>query len=502
MITNRKLVLLCISLLACLYFFRNSRSEQKLNLLSYSLISELHLKNTASQGYQDTNTISFSTNDLNLIKDTVVKFVAKVKGGQKGEEIIIQSSHPNIAEINTSLLKNNPVLNGDTVAVNLKDYGRSVFTITVKKTPKLKASIPVYIGKSEFSRFDTIFNAQISSENSILSLDPMKEDGNFLKTTHRFYLKNRHLASLHAVWDWEIKNPEGGNSKIKHLREKNTIHDTIVDVFFTIGGKYTLIVKQSSNGSIVDSLDFYINLAEGLHGDIESGYLSNFLDKRDGELYKIDTVRNFVDNSWQEFAVMTEDLRYLPYVYPIKADPTYVGFICVLGNYDSYSVDYVKQDYELENKVLYNAQALFPEQSFGGATKTSYNSTERDQINNGNRQAICPDGFHLPSKDEFNNILEYPSSVTMVSLADFQANNSKGKRLNIFQNPMVGDERLKIVNVRQTIMYSNQKTYATSSAESNGLAYAVMEAANITLRQHSSGIFTNGVSVRCIKKLN
>lgn len=169
--------------------------------------------------------------------------------------------------------------------------------------------------------------------------------------------------------------------------------------------------------------DYYLTLMTGdLSDQVADSVLIHvfdttgfFTDARDGHIYKWVKIGTQI---W-----MAENLAWLPEVYPGKVGSMDTALYYVY-DYEGYDVDLAKQT-ENYNKygVLYNWQA-----ASGGEENSS-------TVPSGLKGA-CPDGWHLPSLDEFSMLLIPHTQVQtdMLSASGwFGENNGSNKRgFNVF----------------------------------------------------------------------
>jgi hypothetical protein len=392
--------------------FKTQNSIEKIN---FQEIQDLISEKMASQKYvEDTNTVKYMTNDTSLIKDSLIIFTVDIENAIAGEKVVVESSNPNVAYVTSTEIEN-----GDKDTVKINDFGRTVITATIKNSPHLKMSFPVYVEKSDFSFFDSIYNIQIESKDGRQYLDPMDQKDNYLVSHHDFYAKNMYRASDFAFFEWEV-SPAAEASILTDEINKDEIPDSI-RINFAKGGKYTLFLKQKSNSQIVDSLNFFINLDDSLKGDLSSGMMPHIRDFRDGRIYTVDYFKS--NNDGKTYAVFTESLKFLPFIYPYQniTDAETKAVIAVLNNTTSYSVDYVKNNMNYDS-IYYNYRAAmkFGDMAFGDFPLQA-------TIDADYKQGLCPDGWYVPLVSE----IQYFGTSDVLDQDVFD-------RLNLFESTGTG----------------------------------------------------------------
>ncbi len=133
------------------------------------------------------------------------------------------------------------------------------------------------------------------------------------------------------------------------------------------------VVAQYNVNTEIDSIIFYEPVSEG----------TTFTDARDGNVYKQVTIGN---QTW-----MAENLRYLPAVMNTIEDiPAYY-----VNGYLGTNVEAAKAHPNyMKYGVLYNWYA-----AMAGASPSNENPS--------GVQGVCPDGWHLPSKAEWDELTEF-----------------------------------------------------------------------------------------------
>lgn len=120
--------------------------------------------------------------------------------------------------------------------------------------------------------------------------------------------------------------------------------------------------------------------------DEQSSEQSTITDERDGNVYKIVTIGN---QTW-----MAENLRYIPTVSPPNFESIADPYYYVNGYFNTVLNDAINTDNYQTYGVLYNWGA-----SMNGATGSNSNPSG---IN-----CNCPQGWHLPSKAEFEELKNF-----------------------------------------------------------------------------------------------
>ncbi len=112
----------------------------------------------------------------------------------------------------------------------------------------------------------------------------------------------------------------------------------------------------------------------------------SFIDSRDNNTYKFETIGNQV---W-----MTENLKYLP-----RVDHPHVG---------SYFAPYYYV-YGYDKKIVAEAKATENYNTYGVLYNwtAAMNSSESSDSNPSNVQGVCPEGWHLPSVAEWNELIDH-----------------------------------------------------------------------------------------------
>lgn len=173
-------------------------------------------------------------------------------------------------------------------------------------------------------------------------------------------------------------------------------HDS--NIWTTINGTSDTIVLQINN-LIINTLyrvrafasdssnvyySNYVTFSTSWNGPCPN--LQNFTDLRDGNIYETVQIGN---QCW-----MKENLRFLPSVSPLTSNSTTLPYNYVYNyNNNNLSEALATSNYQIYG-TLYNWSA---------ATNGAYNSTPAPAV----IQGICPTGWHLPSKDEFDTLTQY-----------------------------------------------------------------------------------------------
>jgi PKD repeat protein len=165
-----------------------------------------------------------------------------------------------------------------------------------------------------------------------------------------------------ASWLWSFGDGESST-------EQNPVH------VFETTGNYTVELKASNDcGAHTASKPGYIKVQE------------RFRDYRDGHVYRWVTIGNQV---W-----MAENLAYLPDINPPEDYSPTIPLNYVYDYYD-YNTDEAKalSNYSTYG-VLYNWTAAM-------------NGSSASSANPSGVQGICPEGWHLPSDDEWFDLIFY-----------------------------------------------------------------------------------------------
>lgn len=226
-------------------------------------------------------------------------------------------------------------------------------------------------------------------------------------------------------WLWDFGD---GNSSI----EQNPVHT------YTLPGKYTVSLSASNDfGTHKTTKEDCITVMK-IHDAMT--------DARDGRTYKILKV----GNDWW----MSENLSYLPSVsYPWEA-----------SNYEPhiYVYDYDGRD-PFEAKQTLNYQKYGALYNFAAAISS------------------CPDGWHLPSYEEWEDLNDF--------------NNSQGVHEEFFLN-ITGGRRV----ASYTFLDIDEKGYYLSSRSlDNDLAFYTKYSASVQSYTWQASGTMNGGSVRCVK---
>ena len=129
---------------------------------------------------------------------------------------------------------------------------------------------------------------------------------------------------------------------------------------------------------------------------LNGNYESTFTDSRDGQVYKAVEIGSQI---W-----MAENLKYLPSVASPDSSSESVPYHYVYG-YDGNSLAAAKNTFNYNNfGVLYNWTA-----AVGGSNNSS-------SSNPSGIQGACPNGWHLPSNAEWNQLTDYLGSVFVANL--------------------------------------------------------------------------------------
>ncbi len=193
--------------------------------------------------------------------------------------------------------------------------------------------------------------------------------------------------------------------------------------------------------------------------------LSSFTDPRDGNKYK--TVE-FGGQIW-----MSENLRYIPLLFHENED----SGIWVYDTKRAYERKVIFTDYYKMYGCLYE-------------WKTA--------------KLVCPEGWHLPSNDEWNNLIDYLGG-------DLSA-GGKLKSLNGWEPPNIGATNVSnftalpggVCQTKERFDYVGSAGFWWSSSE-YGQWDALYEAWYICLNSDNSSVYVNkqsknhGMSIRCIK---
>jgi uncharacterized protein (TIGR02145 family) len=125
--------------------------------------------------------------------------------------------------------------------------------------------------------------------------------------------------------------------------------------------------------SLVDSITFY-----------PPG--TSFIDERDGNIYHTVTIGTQV---W-----MKENLKYLPSVVPPTTGSYTIPYYYIYNYFGTDVVEAKSTEYYHTYGVLYNWNAVM-----NGSTSSSSNPSEV--------QGVCPTGWHVPSEDEWNELINF-----------------------------------------------------------------------------------------------
>lgn len=220
--------------------------------------------------------------------------------------------------------------------------------------------------------------------------------------------------------------------------------------------------------------------------------IDSFTDQRDGKIYKMVEIGEQV---W-----MAENLAYLPMVSPVKTD----GGIWVYG-YDGTDVQAAMKTLNYQEfGCLYDwAAAMDIDRKYNF---DSFNGSDL------NHQGICPDGWYLPSDEEWSLLENYletdPDFISTEERRHTGDVGAKIKSVNGWNNNGNGNNESGFNAVGTGFRYrtgyffnKGSYTYFWSSTEVyNKSAYYRY------LRDSTDGTYRgipskgNGMSVRCIKK--
>ena len=183
------------------------------------------------------------------------------------------------------------------------------------------------------------------------------------------------------------------------LIDKDSNGDSIVfgwpEFILNIDGKSTS-TKEGKTDFVSESIGKITNIfatyngvkaefatREDMDAEIEE---DTFIDTRDGNLYKMVTIG---EQTW-----MAENLKYLPEVVGPKTGSTRSSYYYVYG-YDGTDVEAAKatENYQIYG-VLYNWLAAMA-------------GSQSSDANPSNVQGICPEGWHLPSLSEWDELMNY-----------------------------------------------------------------------------------------------
>lgn len=380
--------------------------------------SHIGIRSAASQAYaEDTNTMRFVTNDLNMIKDSIIYFEANFVGLPTGKKITVYITNPKVVgfkdDMNAESIK---AVTGQVLELKPKGFGRSALVVVPKESPQFRQSFPVYVDDFNFSFADSVFNASIFPEGGLNFIEPQDvQSEGFLKSSHRFYVKSTYRGTKLAEVDWEVKNL--GDEYLETRIALKPTRDT-ADIFFSKGGNYVIYLRHRNNKNkdIIDSLSFSVNLPHVLSANVKTGFLNNFIDERDGQLYNLLNVKHPTKERWVS---ITEPIRYLPHVSKLgEAAPGWDNsdYVFVFGNDTTVNPNLVRPHLRTDNSVvMYNLHMQ-------AGTPVNQNVAGTNYGANVKVRGICPEGFYIPKSDSLVTYL-FNNSGTNSSLRDAQNAN-------------------------------------------------------------------------------
>lgn len=222
---------------------------------------------------------------------------------------------------------------------------------------------------------------------------------------------------------------------------------------------------------------------------------STITDTRDGNVYKIVTIGN---QTW-----MAENLRYIPSVSPPNFESTTNPYFYVNGYFNTVLNDAVNtENYQIYG-VLYNWSAAM-------------NGDISSNSNPSGKTCNCPQGWHLPSKLEFQQLESFlttngngyegsgsdiakslASKTYWNTFADLGSiGNDLGSNNSSSFSALPGGNKILYGNFGLTGKYANFWTTSEASTTS---------ATNFSLSYQSSNLYfgdndkRNGFSIRCVK---
>lgn len=346
--------------------------------------SDLKLLAAASQAFvEDTNTVTYMTNDPSLLSDSLVEVYIDIDGIPKAkrynEQVPVKISISNSDKVayfkyNGDGTHTQPIMYkgkevnkkggldkyfvGDTVYVSLKGFGRAVVTVETKANPDLKASFPIYVAETRFSNADSIYNAQIESASGTNTMDPLAdvEPENWAKDAKVKQIFYIHDSTFYAAqrdvaeYSWRVKVPgdvSGARAKVNTSFDKNKDEADSVEISFSKGGRYVIELLQEPKELVIDSLPFFVNLNADYTFDVESGYFSTLKDTRDGTNYDV----AYIEGISKKYLAMTGSLRYIPAV-EAPVDPSFKN------NPENYSRISINTSHNVKTYDAYRAKKL------------------------------------------------------------------------------------------------------------------------------------------------
>lgn len=392
-----------LGLITFFALFLTSKNTKK----TVPFISGYDIHALAHQAYtEDSNTVRFRTDDIALIADSAIKFKIYVKGVVEGEPVDIVISNPDVIQNQSgetkSLYKSQT---GSTFIVHPHNYGRTAVTVIPKKSPKLRQSFAIYIEDLATNMADSVLNASIKPFMGRNFLDPLHNtlptngSNPFLLTRQLFTAEGIHQGSEYAQLQWEVitKGEVQHPTRVSLNKKRDS-----ATIYFSKGGNYTIYLKHKNNQAktIIDSMDFSVNLPPAYSSSLVTGELPYIIDNKDGQKYKLLTFPDPERSGYR--VVFTEYMRYLPYVAKLGATGVGVPItphILVFGNNTTENAELVRPNLTSQSMVVYNSHAALGLPVGKTLENTDvYNSTK-------NIQGICPDGFFIPNDDYFPRYL-------------------------------------------------------------------------------------------------
>lgn len=338
----------------------------------------------------DTNAVRITTNDLSLLADTSISIQIHLKGVAVGQTVKLTSEFPGVAAIPVGY---ESVQNGQVVKIKPKGYGRTLIRAEIESMPGTIATFPLVVTSTTRSLFQKVLHANIETAGDVSGIDPQMKGESFLYASHRFYAKNIIKASKYSELFWKVS----GKAHIAQLTEG--VNDSVRISFYEAGNFKVYLQDTKDGASSLDEMDFHVNMAPDVNGNIETGLLGRFKDTRDGETYPI-TMLDYRRTT--ELAVMQEHLRYYPVLYTKGSPVTDFSKPWVFDAVNTTFTDVTQLKSGTYGNARYNILAAFGTDDFA-------------TFNASNKRGVCPDGWVIPSAALLRKYLGLDFSSTIES---------------------------------------------------------------------------------------
>lgn len=384
------------------------------NTHSIRSLGEFVLLQQASESFlkSDSNKVVIVTNAITSVRDSIIKIRINLEGKKTGIPIEVFSSNPEVVDFynNTNV---GLVTGGELQLQPQGKFGRSVITARIKGSKTLYRSSQVYVQDMSLTFYDSVFNAQIISDEDIATLDPLDPTSKgFMRMKHSFRVIEEYVATEFAGYTWEVKSDEKIPAVLTVSSDKKSC-----EVLFPQGGEYAIVLKQASNGSKLDSLPFSVLANPSIKTNASLGLLESYTDPRDSTKYDI----SFFEKNGKYLGIFKQSLSYMPLVLPegIPTTNTNLPIIVKHGNTGYYNPVVVKKQNGI---VLYNQKAM--------TGKLSFTAEDIDQLYTPTGQkGICPRGWRIPSVDSLEKYFDLSNLSTSSTVS--YSNASLNTKLDI-----------------------------------------------------------------------